>query len=63
MTLVDALLFVFAGVSAAWLAFLLLAESLQLNWQLLLLVVFWLLAAYLVLPRLHRVLTYLYVPN
>ena len=63
MTLVDAVLFGFAGLSAAWLAFLLLAESLQPNWQLLLLVVFWLLAAYLVLPRLHRVLTYLYVPN
>ncbi len=63
MTRLDALLFVFAGVSAAWLAFLLLAESFQLNWQLLLLVVFWLLVAYLVLPRLHRVLTYLYVPG
>ena len=29
----------------------------------LLLVVFWLLVAYLVLPRLHRMLTYLYVPD
>ena len=63
MSRLDAALFVFAGVSAAWLAFLLLAESFQLNWQLLLLVVFWLLVAYLVLPRLHRVLTYLYVPG
>jgi hypothetical protein len=63
MTLVDALLFVYAGLSAVWLAYLLLAESFQLNWQLALLVVFWLLVAYLVLPRLHRVLTYLYVPG
>ena len=63
MARVDALLFVCAGVASVWLAFLLLAESLQLGWQLLLLVVFWLLAAYLVLPRLHRVLTYVYVPG
>ena len=63
MTRVDALLFVYAGVASVWLAFLLLAESLQLSWQLLLLLAFWLLAAYLVLPRLHRVLTYIYVPG
>ncbi|HLN79238.1 MAG TPA: LssY C-terminal domain-containing protein [Nocardioidaceae bacterium] len=63
MTLVDALLFVYAGLSAVWLAYLVLAESFQLNWQLVLLLVFWMLVAYLVLPRLHRVLTYLYVPG
>lgn len=63
MTGLDALLFVFAGIAAGWLAYLLLAESFQLGWQLSLLVVFWLLVAYLVLPRLHRVLTYLYVPG
>ncbi len=63
MTRVDALLFVYAGIAAAWLAYLLLAESLQWDWQVALLLVFWLLVAYLVLPRLHRVLTYLYVPN
>ena len=63
MTKVDALFFVFAGLAAGWLAFLLLAESLELSWQLLLLVVFWLLVAYLVLPRLHRVLTYIYLPG
>lgn len=63
MSALDAVLFVFAGISAVWLAFLVLAESFELNWQILLLVVFWLLVAYLVLPRLHRVLTHLYVPN
>jgi hypothetical protein len=63
MTFLDALLFGYAGLGAAWLAYLLLAEGLQPNWQALLLVVFWVLVAYLVLPRLHRVLTYLYVPN
>ncbi len=59
----DSLLFVFAGVSAVWLAYLLLRASLRPNWQILLLVVFWALVAYLVLPRLHRVLTYLYLPG
>ena len=33
------------------------------GWQLLLLVVFWVFAAYLLLPRLHRILTRLYVPG
>lgn len=60
---VDAVLFVFAGLSAVWLAYLVLIESLQPNWQLLLLAVFWGLVAYLVLPRIHRALTYIYVPN
>ncbi len=63
MSRLDALLFAFAGVAAAWLALVLLAESLQLSWQLGLLLVFWLLVAYLVLPRLHRMLTYVYVPG
>jgi hypothetical protein len=59
----DTLLFALAGFSAVWLAYLVLAESLQWSWQLALLLVFWLLVAYLVLPRLHRALTYVYVPN
>jgi hypothetical protein len=59
----DALLFGFAGVSAVWLAYLLLRESIQPSWQALLIVVFWLLVAYLALPRLHRVLTRLYLPG
>ncbi len=63
MTRVDALLFVYAGVAAGWLAVLVFEESLELSWQLVLLVLFWLLVAYLVLPRLHRVLTYVYVPG
>jgi hypothetical protein len=59
----DSFLFVFAGLSAVWLAYLLLRASLRPNWQVLLLVVFWALVAYLVLPRLHRMLTYLYLPG
>ncbi len=60
---VDAALFVFAGLSAVWLAYLVLVASLQPNWQLVLLVVFWVVVAYLALPPLHRALTYIYVPN
>lgn len=63
MATLDAFLFGFAGLSALWLGYLVFRESLRPNWQLLLLVVFYLLVAYLLLPRLHRVLTYLYLPG
>ncbi len=63
MTLLDGVMFVLAGLCAVWLAYLLLAASLQPSWQLSLLVVFWLVVAYLALPRLHRMLTYIYVPG
>ena len=59
----DAALFVFAALAAVWLAYLLFVASLQPNWQLLLLGVFWALVAYLVLPRLHRILTSVYLPG
>ncbi len=59
----DGPLFVFAALAAVWLAYLLLRASLHFGWQLLLVVVFWVLAAYLVLPRLHRVLTRVYTPG
>jgi hypothetical protein len=63
LAILDTLLFGFAGVSAVWLAYLVLRESIRPNWHVVLLVVFWLLVAYLVLPRLHRVLSYLYLPG
>jgi len=63
LAVLDTLLFGFAGAAAAWLAYLLLREGLQPGWPMLLLVVFWLLVAYLVLPRLHRILTRLYLPG
>jgi hypothetical protein len=59
----DSLLFGFAGVSAVWLAYLVARETLRPNWHVLLVVVLWGLVAYLALPRLHRVLTQLYLPN
>lgn len=59
----DRVLFGFAGLAAAWLAVLVLQEGLRGTWQALLLIVFWLLVAYLVLPRLHRMLTFVYLPD
>ena len=63
MDKVDAALFVFAGVSAVWLGYLLLRETARFGWQTPLVVVFWLLFTYLVLPRLHAILTRMYVPG
>ena len=59
----DAALFAFAGLSTLWLAYLLVRESVRPGWPLLLLAVFWVLLTYLLLPRLHRILTRIYVPR
>ncbi|CAA9389330.1 MAG: hypothetical protein AVDCRST_MAG75-1477, partial [uncultured Propionibacteriaceae bacterium] len=61
--LADAALFAFAGVSTSWLAYLLLRAGARPGWPLLLLVGFWVVVTYLMLPRLHRILTRLYVPG
>jgi hypothetical protein len=62
--IVDYLFFVFGGVSAVWLAWLVFTESFSWGWFLVLFfVVFWVVLAYLVLPRLHRILTSIYVPD
>lgn len=62
--LFDNFFFVFAGAAAVWLAVLLATESLEWGWGAIWFVLaFWLLLAYLVLPRLHRILTQLYVPD
>ena len=60
---VDGALFAFAGASAVWLAYLLFREGIRPGWQLLLLIPFWVVVTYLMLPRLHRILTRLYVPG
>jgi hypothetical protein len=59
----DAAFFTFSALSAAWLAFLLVDEGARRGWQALLLVVFWVFFTYLFLPRVHRILTRLYVPG
>ena len=63
MAVLDGLLFGFAGVATIWLAFLVVKASIRPGWPMLLLVVFWVLLTYLLLPRLHRILTGLYVPG
>jgi len=61
---VDWFFFVFAGAAAIWLAYLSLTETFALGWWGILAgIVFWALLAYLVLPRLHRILTTIYVPD
>ncbi len=60
---VDHVLFVLAGVLAVWLASMTLAEGIAPGWPMALLIVFWVLVAYMVLPRLHRILTGIYLPD
>lgn len=63
-TLLDGFFFGYAGLAAIWLAVLLLGESFQWGWfGILFFIVFWIVLAYLVLPRLHRILTTVYVPD
>ncbi|QIK63400.1 hypothetical protein G7068_09460 [Leucobacter viscericola] len=60
----DQFFFVFAGVAAVWLAWLIFTESFQFGWfGILFFIAFWVMLAYLVLPRLHRILTAIYVPE
>jgi hypothetical protein len=61
---VDYVFFVFGGLSAVWLAWIVFTESFAWGWFLVLFfVLVWVLLAYLVLPRLHRILTAIYVPD
>ena len=60
----DLTFFVLGGVAAVWLAYQLFRESFSFGWaQIAFFIAFWVLLAYLVLPRLHRILTRIYVPN
>ncbi|GAA3291050.1 hypothetical protein GCM10017708_18110 [Arthrobacter citreus] len=61
-TAVDWAFFLFSGIAAGWFAVMLLDESLQPR-HLWVLVVFWVALAYLVLPRIHRILTRIYIPD
>jgi LssY C-terminus len=63
MDIIDGVLFAFAGLATIWLAYLVLREGIQPGWPMLLLIVFWVILTYLLLPRLHRILTRIYVPG
>ncbi len=61
---IDWFFFVFAGLAAIWLAYLSFTETFSLGWWgIPFAILFWVLLAYLVLPRLHRILTTIYVPD
>ena len=59
----DGCFFAFSGAAAIWLAYLLVRDGVREGWPSLLLLVFWVFFTYLVLPRLHRILTEIYVPG
>jgi len=60
----DTFFFVFAGAASVWLAVLVFEESFSWGWGVIwVIVIFWVLSAYLVLPRLHRILTRIYLPD
>lgn len=64
LAVLDEFFFVFAALASIWLAWLLLTETFRLGWWgLLFFIPFWGLLAYLVLPRVHRVLTTIYLPD
>lgn len=63
-SVLDGFFFVYAGLAALWLAWLLFTQSFEFGWfGIGFFIVFWLVLAYLVLPRLHRILTTIYVPD
>lgn len=63
--LLDQAFFVFAGLASLWLAWLVFRESWFTGgwWMVGLFFVVWIIVAYLALPRLHRILSSIYVPN
>ncbi|GAA3891307.1 LssY C-terminal domain-containing protein [Leifsonia kafniensis] len=60
----DTFFFIFAGAASVWLAVLVFEESFSWGWGVVwVIIIFWVLSAYLVLPRLHRILTRIYLPD
>lgn len=60
----DQVFFVLATLASGWLAFLLIHQLVTAGWRhLWAFLPFWLIVTYLLLPRLHSVLTRVYVPN
>ncbi|PPF89732.1 hypothetical protein C5B96_00845 [Subtercola sp. Z020] len=64
MVLLDNVYFFLGAVAAGWLAYLVLTETFSRGFEYIwFLLVFWLLIAYLLLPRIHSMLTLIYVPD
>ncbi|MCL3819200.1 LssY C-terminal domain-containing protein [Aeromicrobium wangtongii] len=62
-TVLDGWFFALSAVVGLWFSYVLLRDGLHPGWPTLLLVVFWIFFSYLVLPRLHRILTAIYLPD
>ncbi len=62
-TVVDRLFFLIATAAAIWLAVIVAIQGVGSWWRLLLFIPVWGILAYLALPRLHRMLSDLYVPD
>ncbi|MBO9625159.1 MAG: LssY C-terminal domain-containing protein [Microbacterium sp.] len=62
-TLFDRAAFLVGAASATWLAVLIAIQGFRYPWSVLLFIPVWAIIAYLVLPRLHRMLSDLYVPD
>ncbi|OZB84030.1 MAG: hypothetical protein B7X32_08475 [Microbacterium sp. 13-71-7] len=62
-TVFDRIAFLIGTVAAVWLAVIISIEGVRSPWALLLFIPVWAIMAYLVLPRLHRLLSDLYVPD
>lgn len=63
-TALDYFFFVFAGVASLWLAGLMFTDVFRAGpWMIPTFIIFWGLLSYLVLPRIHRILTAIYVPD
>ena len=62
--ILDAVFFCIAAIAALWLAWVLLVSGWHLGPRLIIsIILFWAVLAYLALPRLHQILTWLYVPD
>lgn len=63
--LLDQVFFIFAGLASFWLAWLVLREGWATGgwWLVGLFFVVWAIVSYIALPRLHRILSNVYVPN
>lgn len=60
----DETFFIFAGIASIWLAVVALIDaSTHSWWGIPLALIFWIICAYLTLPRFHRIITALYVPD
>ncbi|GAA3842575.1 hypothetical protein KACC15558_23270 [Brevibacterium ammoniilyticum] len=60
----DYFFFLFGGAASLFLALLILLKGFSLGWwQVLTLLILWAVVSYLALPRLHRILSQIYVPN